>query len=211
MTLDIEALDFNRGGGLVTVVTQDALSGAVLMVAHADREAIEKTVATDQMHYHSRTRGLWRKGSTSGNIQSVVSLAPDCDGDSVLARVTAAGPACHTGAISCFGEEALSADAFSRLDAVIQSRAAELQPPPSGESEKRDTRASYTQRLLQDRNLRLKKIGEEAVEFVTACADDDRARAVEEAADLIYHIMVALHQVGAGVADIREALSKRAK
>lgn len=200
MTLDIEALDFNKGGGLITVVTQDAGSGAVLMVAHADREAIEKTLETGEMHYHSRTRGLWRKGATSGNTQRVVSLTPDCDCDSVLARVTVAGPACHTGAMSCFGEESLSADAFSRLDAVIQSRVAELQSPPT-----------YTQRLLQDRNLRLKKIGEEAAEFVTACADEDRARAVEEAADLIYHIMVALRQVGGGVGDVREALSKRAK
>lgn len=200
MRLDIGALDFDKGGGLITVVTQDARSGAVLMVAHADREAIQKTVDTGEMHYHSRTRGLWRKGATSGNVQHVVSITPDCDGDSVLARVTVAGPACHTGAMSCFGDESLNADAFSRLDAVIRSRAAEPQSP-----------ASYTQRLLQDRNLRLKKIGEEAAEFVTACADDDQVRAVEEAADLVYHMMVALHQVGAGVGDVREALSKRAK
>lgn len=200
MTLDVEALDFDKGGGLVTVVTQDAASGALLMVAHADREAIQKTLDTGEMHYRSRTRGLWHKGATSGNIQRVVSLTPDCDGDSVLARVTAAGPACHTGVMSCFGEESLSADAFSRLDAVIQSRVAEPQSPPT-----------YTQRLLQDRNLRLKKIGEEAAEFVTACADDNRTRAVEEAADLIYHVMVALRQVGAGVADVRKELAMRAK
>lgn len=200
MMLDIQALDFNKAGGLITVVTQDALSGAVLMVAHADREAIEKTVDTGEMHYHSRTRGLWRKGATSGNTQRVVSLTPDCDGDSLLALVTVAGPACHTGSMSCFGEESLNADAFSRLDAVIQSRAAELQSPPT-----------YTQRLLQNRNLRLKKIGEEAAEFVIACADDDPARAVEEAADLTYHVMVALRQVGGGITDVRAALGKRAK
>ena len=200
MTLDIEALDFNKGGGLVTVVTQDAGTGAVLMVAHADREAVEKTVETGEMHYHSRTRGLWRKGATSGNTQRVVSLTPDCDGDSVLARVTVAGPACHTGAVSCFGEESLNADAFSQLDAVIKTRAEVQQSPPT-----------YTQRLLQDRNLRLKKIGEEAAEFIVACADDDPARAVEEAADLTYHIMVALHQLGGGIADVRAALGKRAK
>ena len=204
MTLDIEALDFDKGGGLVTVVTQDARSGAVLMVAHADREAMQKTVETGEMHYRSRTRGLWRKGATSGNIQRVVLLMADCDGDSVLARVTVAGPSCHTGAMSCFGEEALSADAFSRLDAVIQSRAAELESAPSSSP-------SYTQRLLHDRNLRLKKIGEEAAEFLIGCADDDPDRAVEEAADLTYHIMVALHGVGRGIADVRAALGKRAK
>jgi len=202
MTLDIDALDFNKGGGLVTVVTQDAVNGAVLMVAHADREAIEKTVETGEMHYRSRTRGLWRKGATSGNIQHVVSLTADCDGDSVLARVDVAGPACHTGSMSCFGEESLGADVFSRLDTVIKSRAAELN---------REAKPSYTQRLLQDRNLRLKKIGEEAAEFVVACADDDPARAVEEAADLTYHIMVALHGVGRNITDVRAALGKRAK
>ena len=96
-------LDFSKQGGLVTVVTQDAHTGAVLMVAQADREALERTIATGEMHYHSRTRGLWHKGATSGNVQRLVSLTPDCDGDSVLARVTPAGPACHTGAPTCFG------------------------------------------------------------------------------------------------------------
>jgi phosphoribosyl-ATP pyrophosphohydrolase/phosphoribosyl-AMP cyclohydrolase len=202
MTLNIDSLDFSKSGGLVTVVTQDAVSGAVLMVAHADREAIEKTIETGDMHYHSRSRGLWMKGATSGNIQRMVSLEADCDGDSILARVTVAGPACHTGAMSCFGDEALAADAFARLGAVILERAATL------ESEEKP---SYTQRLLKDRNLRLKKIGEEAAELVAACADADRGRAVEEAADLIYHIFVALQPMEASVADVRAALFARAK
>ena len=102
MTLD--TLDFAKAGGLVTVVTQDARTGAVLMVAHADREALERTLATGEMHYHSRTRGLWHKGATSGNVQRVVSLTADCDGDAVLARVIPAGPACHTGSPTCFGD-----------------------------------------------------------------------------------------------------------
>src|SRR6266550_9122299 len=102
MTLDIDSVDFSKSGGLVTVVTQDAVSGAVLMVAHADREAIERTIETGEMHYHSRSRGLWRKGATSGNVQRVVSLTSDCDGDAVLARVLPAGPACHTGERTCF-------------------------------------------------------------------------------------------------------------
>src|SRR6476646_8457009 len=102
--LDLDALDFAKGGGLVTVVTQDATSGAVLMVAHADREALERTIATGEMHYRSRTRGLWHKGATSGNVQRMLSLSLDCDGDAVLARVQPAGPSCHTGSVSCFGD-----------------------------------------------------------------------------------------------------------
>lgn len=202
MTLDIDSLDFSKSDGLVTVVTQDASSGAVLMVAHADREAVAKTIETGEMHYHSRSRGLWRKGATSGNVQRVVSLAADCDSDSILARVTVAGPACHTGAMSCFGDDSLNAEAFARLGAVIRERAESLE---SAE------KPSYTQRLLKDRNLRLKKIGEEAAELVAACADADRDRAVEEAADLIYHVFVALQPMGADVADVRAALSARAK
>ena len=108
--LDLDRLDFTKGNGLVTVVAQDAVTGAVLMVAHADREALARTLETGEMHYRSRSRGLWHKGATSGNVQRVVSLAADCDGDAVLARVTPAGPACHTGERSCFyrlGEDEL--------------------------------------------------------------------------------------------------------
>jgi phosphoribosyl-ATP pyrophosphohydrolase/phosphoribosyl-AMP cyclohydrolase len=102
--LDLDLLDFGRGGGLVTVVTQDARTGTVLSVAQADREALARSLATGQMHYRSRRRGLWRKGEISGNIQHVISLAADCDGDAVLAIVEPAGPACHTGSMSCFGD-----------------------------------------------------------------------------------------------------------
>src|SRR5690348_17798181 len=97
------------------------------MVAHADREALERTLATGEMHYRSRTRGLWHKGATSGNVQRVVSLAPDCDGDAVLARVMPAGPACHTGAVSCFGDDAVDADSLSALDATIAKRQGSLE------------------------------------------------------------------------------------
>src|SRR5438093_13687678 len=98
--LDLGKLDFERGGGLVTVVAQDVRSGAVLMVAHADREALERTLATGEMHYRSRTRGRWHKGATSGHTQRVVALSADCDGDAVLARVIPTGPACHPNATS---------------------------------------------------------------------------------------------------------------
>jgi phosphoribosyl-ATP pyrophosphohydrolase/phosphoribosyl-AMP cyclohydrolase len=202
-TLDLEAIDFEKGGGLVSVVVQDAASGAVLMTAFADREALERSIATGEMHFRSRSRGLWHKGATSGNTQRVVSLEADCDGDAVLARVAPAGPACHTGTASCFPETALSADAIAELDAIIAARLTAM--PAESDS----SRSSYTRRLAEDRNLRLKKLGEECAELVVACADNDRGRAVEEAADLVYHTLVALRSVGASLDDVRRALAAR--
>jgi phosphoribosyl-ATP pyrophosphohydrolase/phosphoribosyl-AMP cyclohydrolase len=201
--LDLDALNFDKGQGTVTVIAQDAATGVVLMVAAADREALARTLETGEMHYRSRTRGLWHKGATSGNVQRVVSLSPDCDGDAVLARVAPAGPACHSGAVSCFGESALTPDALTALDATIATRSAV--PASEGEA------PSYTRRLLGDRNLRLKKLGEEAAELVTACADGDVARAREEAADLVYHALVALHAVGGTLAEVRDVLAARSK
>lgn len=201
--LDLDTLDFTKGNGLVTVVTQDAHSGAVLMVAHADREALEHSLRTGEMHYRSRSRGLWHKGGTSGNVQRVVSLTADCDADAVLALVVPAGPACHNGTTSCFREDALRSDVFSSLDATIASRQA--QAAPDGE------KVSYTQKLLGDRNLRLKKLGEEAVELATACVDGDVDRATEEAADLVYHTLVALQAVGGTLDGVRTVLAARAR
>src|SRR5215204_1153521 len=118
IALDLSSLDFAKGGGVVSVVVQDATSGAVLMTAYADREALERTLDSGEMHFRSRSRGLWHKGATSGNTQRVVSLEADCDGDAVLARVVPAGPACHTGTMSCFGAEALAGDALGAMDAT---------------------------------------------------------------------------------------------
>ena len=196
--LDLDALDFSKSAGLVTVVTQDARTGTVLMVAHANREALDRTIASGEMHYHSRARGPWHKGATSGNVQRVISLDADCDGDTVLARVVPRGPACHTGSRSCFGAIALGADALGILDAIIAERAGQSQPS-----------TSYTRRLLDDRNLRLKKLGEEAAELVTACADADTHRATEETADLIYHALVALRAAGGTLADVQAVLTTR--
>ena len=192
----LETLDFDKGGGLVTVVAQDSVTGGVLMVALSNREALERTLATGEMHYFSRRRGLWHKGATSGNTQRVVSLTADCDGDAVLALVEPRGPACHTGAVSCFN--GAGGDALSTLDRTLAERAAGSDA------------ASYTRRLLADRNLRLKKLGEEMAELVAACADGDRDRATEEAADVVYHTLVALRALGVGVNDVRRALERRA-
>lgn len=196
--IDLDRLDFAKGNGLVTVVAQDARTGAVLMVAHADREALERTASTGEMHYRSRSRGLWHKGATSGNAQRVESLTPDCDGDAVLARVEPKGPACHTGATTCFGEPE-TRDVLDRVAAVIEARA----------REGRSDGSSYTARLLGDRNLRLKKLGEEAAELAVACADSDRTRVVAEAADLVYHVLVAAQAEGVSLEEVRAELARR--
>jgi phosphoribosyl-ATP pyrophosphohydrolase/phosphoribosyl-AMP cyclohydrolase len=203
-TLDLSGVDFSKGAGLVSVVVQDAVTGSVLMTAFADREALERTIETGEMHYRSRSRGLWHKGASSGNTQRVVSLEADCDGDAILARVVPAGPACHTGTASCFPATASAADALGELDRTIASRM-RAGPTPNDSAGPR----SYTRRLVDDRNLRLKKLGEECAELVIACADGDRVRAVEEAADLMYHALVALHSTGASLDDLRRVLDGR--
>ena len=197
---DASQLDFEKGGGHVIVIAQDAATGAVLMVAHADREAVERTVRTGEMHYTSRTRGLWRKGATSGNVQHVVSLRFDCDRDAILALVNPTGPSCHTGSPSCFGDVP-SPNALSRLAATIERRT----------SDSADDVESYTKRLLNDRNLRLKKLGEEASELAVACADNDRDRVMDECADLFYHALVAARPAGVKLDDVLHTLAARTR
>lgn len=195
-SLNLDDVKFAVDTGTVVVVAQDAATGRVLMVAHADREALARTIETGEMHYRSRRRGLWRKGETSGNTQKVVSLALDCDADSVLARVIPAGPACHTGQVSCFPDSS-QPSAWALLADTIRQRRND--PDNTG----------YTRALLGDRNLRLKKIGEEAAELVTACADGDAGRAAEEAADLVYHLAVALEALDTSLDAVALALFER--
>jgi len=211
---DLDAVRFDQDMGTVVVVAQDAVTGKVLMVAHSDSEALKRTIETGEMHYRSRTRGLWRKGASSGNVQQVVGLTLDCDGDTVLARVIPAGPACHTGAVSCFEENA-APNVWSALAETIARRHAGLKKAFATDAAVRSPekepkpRSSYTQELLSDRNLRLKKIGEESAELIAACADGDASRSTEEAADLIYHVGVALEAIGSSLDDVASVLFKR--
>jgi phosphoribosyl-ATP pyrophosphohydrolase/phosphoribosyl-AMP cyclohydrolase len=199
-------------GGLVPVVAQDATTGDVLTLAYANREALERTLATGEAHFYSRSRReLWRKGETSGNTQRVVEVRLDCDGDAVLYRVEPRGPACHTGERSCFfttlagegvGVATEGSDGTSlgtmveRLAGTIAQRHREM---PQG---------SYTAGLIRRGPERLaQKVGEEAVEVVIAALRDDRL--AEETADLVYHLLVLLEERGVGTEKVAGVLRDR--
>lgn len=189
--------------GLVPAVVQDARTGEVLMLAWMNAEALEKTRTTGQATFWSRSRGeLWVKGATSGNTQAVQSIRADCDQDAVLVRVEPAGPACHTGARSCFFEVLQEGppspgETLGSLELVLRER---RRDPPEG---------SYTARLFADEALRHKKIGEEAAELITASLRGTREEIAHEAADLIFHALVLLQAHGMGLQDVAAELRKR--
>jgi phosphoribosyl-ATP pyrophosphohydrolase/phosphoribosyl-AMP cyclohydrolase len=188
--------------GLVPVVVQDRASGDVLMVAWANAEALAKTAETARAHFWSRSRqALWRKGETSGNELRVVEARTDCDRDTLLLVVEAAGPACHTGTRSCFGNETpTAAGMLEELARVVAERA---QASPE---------SSYTARLLaKGPDHVLKKIGEEATEVVLAARVQSEERLAEETADLLYHLLVALHQRALPLARVMDELRRRRK
>ncbi len=191
---DLDALDFAKLDGLIPVVAQHARSGEVLMLAFADRDALARTLAEQRMWYWSRSREkLWRKGESSGHEQRLIALFADCDRDSVLALVEPAGPSCHTGAPTCFG----GLPVLPALADII-ARRREAAPPDS-----------WTGRLFADENLRLKKLAEEALELALACRAQDRDRTAAEAADLLYHALVACAAVGVRAVDVLDVLAGR--
>ncbi|HVD77423.1 MAG TPA: bifunctional phosphoribosyl-AMP cyclohydrolase/phosphoribosyl-ATP diphosphatase HisIE [Vicinamibacteria bacterium] len=196
-----DALAYDAAG-LIPVVVQDAASGDVLMVAYANREALDLTARTGLAHFWSRSRGaLWRKGETSGNEMRVREVRADCDRDALLMVVDPAGPACHTGTRTCFGDDTpTSAGIMAELGRVIASRASAS--PDS----------SYTARLLaKGPDHVLKKIGEEATEVVLAAKSESDERLAEEAADLLYHLTVAMAQRRVPFARALEVLRARRK
>jgi phosphoribosyl-ATP pyrophosphohydrolase/phosphoribosyl-AMP cyclohydrolase len=181
--------------GLVPVVAQESRTGEVLMVAYANREALERTDASGRAHYWSRSRGeIWEKGATSGHIQEVDEIRADCDGDAVLYRVRQTGPACHTLARSCFfravegGELAEAAEGghiLSRLESIIRRRDEER---PEG---------SYTTYLFEKGlDKVLKKVGEETTEVIVAAKNEELAELRSESADLLFHLLVLLRVRG---------------
>ncbi|HEY0306508.1 MAG TPA: bifunctional phosphoribosyl-AMP cyclohydrolase/phosphoribosyl-ATP diphosphatase HisIE [Longimicrobiales bacterium] len=194
-------LDFEKANGLIPVVVQHYTTGEVLMLGYGNAESMQKCVETSELWLYSRSRqALWHKGETSGNTQRVVSITGDCDGDAVLIRVEPRGPMCHTGARSCF---AISPTLQALADVITRRR------DHTVNAEATEGALSYTARLLGDENLRLKKLGEEAVELALACKSGDQEKAAEEAADLVYHALVACAASGTSLEDILERLEAR--
>jgi phosphoribosyl-ATP pyrophosphohydrolase/phosphoribosyl-AMP cyclohydrolase len=188
--------DWSRGPLLPVVVT-DADDGTVLMLAWADAEAVAATEATGEAHFHSRSRDtLWRKGATSGNVLDVVDLAVDCDADAIVYRVRPRGPACHTGARSCF-------EGAERFDLAALGRVV-------GGRRSADPDASYTARLLAGGPRRpAEKLIEEAGELSAATLVGSDDEVVAEAADLAYHLLVLLEARGIGLQAVEAELARR--
>lgn len=201
---DLSAIRYDSRG-LVPAIAQDAYSGEVLMQAYMNAESLQATLDSGYATYYSRSRQeLWRKGATSGHLQRVIRLSYDCDADSILIQVEQTGPACHTGARSCFhnpvieGDMPATAAILDTLEKTIADRAAN---PKEG---------SYTNYLLNKGAEKIcKKVGEEASETIIAAMKNDADGLAGEAADLLYHLAVLLHQQGVPMRDVWEVLKKR--
>jgi phosphoribosyl-AMP cyclohydrolase / phosphoribosyl-ATP pyrophosphohydrolase len=188
--------------GLVPCVVQDWSTGEVLTLAYMNAEALERTQATGEMHFWSRSRDeLWHKGASSGNTQAVRELRYDCDADTILALVEPSGPACHTGARTCFHngqlEPAAPHEALPALERTVEAR---KDAPPAG---------SYTAELLADPARIGEKVREEAEEVARAAREESDERLAEEAADVLYHLTVLLHSRGLSLADPERVLDGR--
>jgi len=199
MRIDPEAVSFDQSG-LVPAIVQDARTREVLTLAYMNQESLTRTLETGETWFWSRSRNeLWHKGETSGNTQQVVSLASDCDNDAIVVLVNPAGPACHTGARSCFNVEEGDFDVvLQNLYELIQSRERDR---PSG---------SYTTYLF-DKGLDkiLKKVGEESAETIIAAKNEDRKQLVAEVSDLVYHLLVLLVARGVSLDEVRAELAQR--
>jgi phosphoribosyl-AMP cyclohydrolase / phosphoribosyl-ATP pyrophosphohydrolase len=191
--------------GLAPAIVQDAVSGEVLMLAWMSRESLQRTLDSRLATFWSRSRReLWIKGATSGNTQAVRAVALDCDQDAILVRVVPAGPACHTGARSCFVATDALLDAppspgetLAALQRVLRSR---QEAPPEG---------SYSAKLFADETLRHKKVGEEAAELVVASLRGKPDEIAHEAADLLFHALVLLQSHGITLQDVTDVLRSR--
>ncbi len=194
------AVNFDEKG-LVPAIVQDAATGSVLMLGWMDREALDATERTREVHFHSRSRGrLWKKGETSGNVLRLVDLKVDCDGDALLLRAHPTGPVCHTGDATCWGNDPAPelARVLSDLVGLIAQRKSDL---PEG---------SYTAKLFRGGRAAIaQKVGEESLELALAATSETRERAVSELTDLVYMLLVLAVDLGLTPDEITASLAEK--
>ena len=201
--LDWSAVKFDEKG-LIPAVVVDATTGEVLTLAYMNEESLRISIEEKRTCFYSRSRQeLWRKGETSGNVQRIVAITADCDADALVVRVHPAGPACHTGEYSCFHHailESEEAEPFS-TDALFAMLSKRKTAPQEG---------SYTSYLFEKgMDKILKKVGEETTEVIIAAKGNDRKETVYEIADVAYHLMVMMVEMGITPTEIRDELASR--
>jgi phosphoribosyl-ATP pyrophosphohydrolase/phosphoribosyl-AMP cyclohydrolase len=196
-TFDIEALAWDKQDGLLPAIVQDAATLRVLMLGYMDRAALAATLASGHVTFYSRSKQrLWTKGESSGHVLALVSVDVDCDADTLLVQARPHGPTCHLDRTSCFPDA--PGDGLAELDALIAQRERER---PQG---------SYTTRLFEGGIRRIaQKVGEEGVETALAAVAQDDEALLGEAADLLYHLVVALRARGLALDDVRRVLAAR--
>jgi phosphoribosyl-ATP pyrophosphohydrolase/phosphoribosyl-AMP cyclohydrolase len=197
---DLDSLAWDNMGGLLPAVVQDAGSGRVLMLGYMSREALHATLASGLVSFFSRSKQrLWQKGETSGHYLVLKAVHSDCDSDALLLLADPAGPTCHLGTLSCFGDEAQSGPGWlADLSAIVDARAR-----TGGE-------ASYTRKLLDEGLARIaQKVGEEGVELALAAVAREPGASAEEAADLLYHLAILMEAKGFGWDEVVQILKDR--
>lgn len=198
--IDIETIDFAKSGGLLPAIVQHARTRQVLMLGYMNAEAVRQTIDTRVVTFFSRSKDrLWVKGETSGNTLSLVSVRVDCDRDALLVEAEPAGPVCHLGTTGCFDDgEAPGVGFIEALASIVRAR------------READPKESYVARLLASGPLKAaQKVGEEGVEVALAAAAQDDASLTEEAADLVFHLIVALESRGVPLSVVVETLRAR--
>ncbi|BDW99440.1 bifunctional phosphoribosyl-AMP cyclohydrolase/phosphoribosyl-ATP diphosphatase HisIE [Maricaulis maris] len=198
--MDAKTLDWKKGDGLIPAIVQDVATRQVLMLGYMNAEALAATLETGKVHFFSRSKQrLWKKGETSGNTFKLVNLSADCDSDALLVEVKPKGAACHTGTVSCFGDDPGPGLGFlAHLRAIIRKR------------KKDKTKGSYVGSLMAKAPKRpAQKVGEEGVEVAMAAVSESKEALTGEAADLLFHLMVLLESRDLSLEDVVDVLRKR--